>query len=82
MRPRREVSAVMLWLLRPFFRHSWSRDAWILRVVGNRRGPVFVPKGRKPDVEDLPERFEDLNRQRGWFARSRERTDEDRQVGV
>jgi hypothetical protein len=42
MRPRREVSPVTLWLLRPFFRHCWTRDAWILRVVGDRRGPVLL----------------------------------------
>ncbi len=56
MRPRREVSAVTLWLLRPLFRRCWARDAWILRVVGNRRGPVLVLKGIEPKLEDLPER--------------------------
>jgi len=85
-RPRREVSSATLRLLRPFFRRCWTRDAWILRVVGNRRGPVLVPKGRIPNVEDdLPERCEGLRRQQGRFARSRERAGdlgEDRQVGV
>jgi len=39
---RREVSPVTLVLLRPLFRRCWTRDAWILRVVGDRRGPVLV----------------------------------------
>jgi hypothetical protein len=30
-------------LLKPLFRHSYSRDAYVLRVVGNRIGPVLVP---------------------------------------
>lgn len=29
--------------LKPFFRHSYSRDAYVLRLVGNRFGPVLVP---------------------------------------
>jgi hypothetical protein len=84
MRPRRKVSPVTLRLLRPLFRRSWERDAWILRGVGNRRGPVLVRKGIKPNVEDMPERPEDLSPQRGRFARPPERTEqvgENRQVG-
>jgi hypothetical protein len=30
-------------VLKPLFRHSYSRDAYVLRVVGNRLGPVLVP---------------------------------------
>jgi hypothetical protein len=41
-RPRRAVSPFTLALARPFFRYSWSRRAFILRVVGERRGPVLV----------------------------------------
>lgn len=44
MRPRREVSSATLWLLQPFFRFSGSRDAWVLRGIGNRMGPVLVLK--------------------------------------
>ena len=72
MRPRREVSPVALGLLRPFFRRCWTRNAWILRLGGNRWGPVLVLKGRMPSVEDLPERFEDASRRRGRFARTRQ----------
>ena len=40
-RPRREISKPTLTLLRPFFRYSISRDAYVLRGVGNRVGPVL-----------------------------------------
>ena len=28
-------------LLRPFFRFSFARNAWVLRGIGSYRGPVF-----------------------------------------
>jgi len=28
-------------LMRPMMRYSWSRDAYVLRVVGGRMGPVL-----------------------------------------
>ena len=34
-------------LLSPFFRYSLGRDAYVLRAVGNRRGPVLVVR-REP----------------------------------
>ena len=40
-RPRKEVSARTLTLLRPLLRYSASRDAYVLRAVGNNRGPVL-----------------------------------------
>jgi hypothetical protein len=42
-RRRRHVSPWLLVVLKPLFRHSYSRDAYVLRVVGNRLGPVLVP---------------------------------------
>jgi hypothetical protein len=42
IRPRHEVPAWMLVVLWPLFRYSAWRDAWILRVVGERFGPVLV----------------------------------------
>ena len=45
-RPRRYVSSVTLTLLRPLFRHSESREAYVLRVVGNRWGPVLRQERR------------------------------------
>ena len=41
-RPRRPVSPATARLLSPFFRYSVGRDAYVLRAVGNRRGPVLV----------------------------------------
>ena len=47
MRPRKPVSASILFLLRPFFRYSLTRDAYVLRGVGRKRGPVLVT--RRPE---------------------------------
>lgn len=46
-RPRHYVSRTTLLLLRPLFRHSLSRDAYVLRVVGNSRGPVLRRERRR-----------------------------------
>jgi hypothetical protein len=48
-RPRHEVRPDRTWLLRLLgFRYSTTRDAWVLRVVGNRIGPVYrVTNARK-----------------------------------
>jgi hypothetical protein len=40
-RTRHQVGPLPLFLLRPFLRFSNSRDAYILRLVGARTGPVF-----------------------------------------
>jgi hypothetical protein len=40
-RPRRYVARHWLLILGPVLRHSPSRDAYVLRVVGNRGGPVL-----------------------------------------
>ena len=40
-RPRHYVSGITLMLARPLFRYSLSRDAYVLRVVGNSSGPVL-----------------------------------------
>ena len=44
-RTRREVSTITLRFLSPFFRYSLGRDAYVLRGVGNRVGPVLRPRG-------------------------------------
>lgn len=41
-RPRRHLHPVALALLRPLLRYSYTREAFVLRAVGNHRGPVFV----------------------------------------
>lgn len=40
-RPRRYVARHWLMLMAPAFRYSRSRDAYVLRGVGNRLGPVL-----------------------------------------
>jgi hypothetical protein len=40
-RPRHLVRPVTLIALRPLLRYSAWRDAYVLRAVGNRTGPVF-----------------------------------------
>jgi hypothetical protein len=40
-RPRHYVSGITLVLLRPVFRHSLGRDAYVLRLIGNSSGPVL-----------------------------------------
>ena len=40
-RPRRTVNSHWLLLLRPFFRYSYVRDAYVLRGIGGRFGPVI-----------------------------------------
>jgi hypothetical protein len=46
-RPRRPVSLATAHLLSPFFRYSVGRDAYVLRAIGNRRGPVLIVR-REP----------------------------------
>ena len=41
MRPRHDVSPLALVALSPLFRYSLSRDAYILRGIGSKRGPVL-----------------------------------------
>ncbi len=40
-RPRHEVPPAVLFALRPLFRYSRGRHAWVLRWVGSERGPVL-----------------------------------------
>jgi hypothetical protein len=40
-RPRRYVARHWLVLLKPFTRYSMARDAYVLRLVGRRAGPVL-----------------------------------------
>jgi hypothetical protein len=40
-RERRRIRPSTLVVLRPLFRYSAGRDAYVLRVVGNRFGPVL-----------------------------------------
>jgi hypothetical protein len=47
-RTRRQVGPFPLFLLRPFLRFSNSRDAYILRFVGARTGPVLQRRRSVP----------------------------------
>ena len=40
-RHRKQVTPAALVILRPLFRYSAGRDAYVLRIVGNRFGPVL-----------------------------------------
>jgi hypothetical protein len=46
-RPRRYIHPAALKLLSPLFRQSMTRDAYVLRLVGNRLGPVLRPSYKK-----------------------------------
>lgn len=41
-RPRRHLPSPVLALATPFFRYSPTRGAYVLRVIGDRRGPVLA----------------------------------------
>ena len=56
MRPRKYVKPWVLALAAPFFRYSTSRDAYILRVVGQKRGPV-LKAGPAPVAAEVEPRF-------------------------
>jgi hypothetical protein len=40
-RPRQYLARHWFFLLRPFLRYSHTRDAFVLRLVGNETGPVL-----------------------------------------
>ena len=46
-RARHEVPPVVTKIATPLFRYSPTRDAFVLRVIGNRRGPVLKARGPK-----------------------------------
>jgi hypothetical protein len=46
-RPRRYISGGLIALLRPFLRYDYSRSAYVLRIVGERYGPVLREDRRR-----------------------------------
>lgn len=46
-RPRRFVAPWLLSMLGFLFRYSGGRDAYVLRVIGGRVGPVLRPDRRR-----------------------------------
>jgi hypothetical protein len=55
-RPRRYVARHWLLLLTPVMRYSAARDAYVLRGVGRRMGPVLRPDRRRRKRLDGVER--------------------------
>jgi hypothetical protein len=62
-RPRRYVARQWLSLLKPLFRYSYPRDAFVLRVVGRHVGPVL-----RPDRRREPRPVEGVNRRKPSVA--------------
>ena len=58
-RPRRYIARFWLLALRPLLRYSATRDAFVLRLVGNSRGPVLRPDRRR---SRRPEPFDGIDR--------------------
>lgn len=55
-RPRRSVGPFTLRLLRPLFRYSVARDAYVLRFGSGQHGPVLVAAKAQPAVSvEAPE---------------------------
>lgn len=46
-RPRRYVSRPWLMALKPMLRYSATRDAFVMRAIGNSAGPVLRADRRK-----------------------------------
>ncbi len=46
-RPRRYMARHGLFVLKPLLRYSATRDAFVLRAVGNYAGPVLRPDRRR-----------------------------------
>jgi hypothetical protein len=61
-RPRHYVSPVTLTAMRPVLRYSSTRDAFVLRMVGDHRGPVLRRERRTgPDQHLGEERRQSLS---------------------
>jgi hypothetical protein len=56
-RPRRQVNRTVIRGLTPVVRYSAGRQAYVLRGVGGRFGPVLVPKQppREPEYAHTPD---------------------------
>jgi hypothetical protein len=71
-RRRRYVSPATITLCGPLLEHDLWRDAYLLRRVGLRFGPVLRPDRRRAEaVYDGPERRDDLAAAAGEFTRRR-----------
>lgn len=73
MRPRRYLPAWLFALLRPFFRYSQTRHAYVLRLVGRRMGPVIRKAGTEEPAPVAPVEPLPPKERTGRFARERDR---------
>jgi hypothetical protein len=64
-RPRHYVARHWLLLVRPLLRYSRGRDAYVLRIVGGRYGPVLRPDRR---LTREPRPFDGIDRRRASTA--------------
>ncbi len=64
-RPRRYVAPHWLLLAKPFLRYSATRDAFVLRVIGNSRGPVLRVDRRSSARRQA---FDGVDRRRAHLA--------------
>lgn len=62
-RHRRYIGRRTLLFLRPFYRYSYARDAYVLRIVGRRMGPVLAVDRRFTRI-DPPGGVERRNQRR------------------
>ena len=58
-RPRRYLSRHWFTLMRPFTRYSKTRDAYVLRLVGGKMGPVVRADRRRQQHFDAVVRLVD-----------------------
>jgi|GEM_PF-1423991 hypothetical protein len=64
-RSRRYVPRHRLLILRPLLRYSVTREAFVLRVIGNSAGPVLRPDRR---LRLRGQRFDGIDRRRASSA--------------
>ena len=65
VRPRRYLARHWLVILRPVFRYSATRDAFVLRLIGNSTGPVLRLDRRR---RRRSQSFEGVDRRRTQAA--------------
>ncbi len=64
VRPRKYVPRLWLLMLRPLLRFSLTRDAYVLRGIGNSTGPVLRSERRRRRRHE----FEGVDRRRPRVA--------------
>ena len=70
MRPRREIGRMTLAALRPLFRYSYRREAWVLRLGGTKYGPVLVRNDERSANHFAKPSWRELEAERGRSGRT------------